>query len=235
MGVLWDSLQSDVRAIFGSQWTVRDSTIVPEPEDLKLGSNDGVRLDAAILYADLAESTNLVDNFTPEFAAEIYKAYLHCAAKAIKSTGGEIVSYDGDRIMAVYVGDSKNTSAAKAALKINGAVVKLINPAIKEVYKNSSFQVTQAVGVDTSPILAARTGVRGENDIVWVGRAANYAAKLCGFRSSGYASILTSDVYNMLHESARLDESTGRNMWTLLGSSFKGCDLYGSTWYTFNY
>jgi len=34
------------------------------------------------------------------------------------------------------------------------------------------------VGIDTSALFVARIGVRNDNDLVWVGRAANYAAKL---------------------------------------------------------
>jgi class 3 adenylate cyclase len=51
------------------------------------------------------------------FAAEIYKTFLHCAAKIIRSEDGVITAYDGDRIMAVFIGNAKNTSAVRAALK----------------------------------------------------------------------------------------------------------------------
>ncbi|BDI31491.1 guanylate cyclase [Capsulimonas corticalis] len=235
MGLLWDKLSDDVAGIFAATWTTTDGQVVPDPKDIRLGSNDAIRLDATILYADLAESTNLVDNYQPTFAAEIYKAYLHCAANSIRQMGGEIVSYDGDRIMAVYIGDSKNSNAAKSALRINGVVSALINPALIKQYGEGSYQLRQAVGIDTSPVLVARTGVRGDNDLVWVGRAANYAAKLCSYRSSGNASIITSDVYSRLNDEAKLDEKTGRSMWTLLSSSYNGITLYGSSWYTHNF
>ena len=89
-------LRGKVKEIFQSRWNVREGTVVPEPEDIGLG-NEGVRLDATVLYADLAESTNLVDTQSPEFAAEIYKSYLHCAAKIVSAESGNITAYDGDR------------------------------------------------------------------------------------------------------------------------------------------
>jgi class 3 adenylate cyclase len=97
---LADDLTSEVEKIFKARWEVRDGQVVPESEDLTL-SNTGVKLDATVLYADLDGSTNLVDQYLPGFAAEIYKTYLHCAAKIIKSEGGVITAYDGDRVMAV--------------------------------------------------------------------------------------------------------------------------------------
>ncbi len=76
-------LESEVKEIFSSTWEEREGQVVPDPEALKLG-NDAVKLKATVLYADMADSTDLVDNNKPYFAAEIYKAFLLCAARIIK-------------------------------------------------------------------------------------------------------------------------------------------------------
>lgn len=103
---LTSELAEKVETILQSQWTTRDGNVVPEAEDVGL-DNDAVELEATVLYADLADSTDLVDQHSSDFAAEIYKSYLHCAAKLIASEGGEITAYDGDRIMAVFVHKTK--------------------------------------------------------------------------------------------------------------------------------
>lgn len=193
---LKDDLNSRVVQILGERWKERQGgNKVPEPDDLGLGNN-AVTLDATILYADLDESTKLVDNYCREFAAEIYKAYFVCAARIIREEHGEITAYDGDRIMAVYVGNTKNTNAVRTALKINWAVQHIINPAIKKQYPASTYSVKQVVGVDTSSLFVAKEGVRGDNDLVWVGRAANYAAKLSG--RNGNPTQITEAVYGQI-------------------------------------
>lgn len=206
---LSDDLKADVAAIFKEVWKVRDGTAVPQPEDLKL-SNDAVRLDGTVLYADLAGSTQLVDSEAPEFAAEIYKSYLRCAAKIIRAEGGEITAYDGDRIMAVFIGDSKNTSAVRTAMKINWARIFIVNPAIKAQYSSKEYQVRHTIGIDTSKLFIARTGIRGSNDLVWVGRAANYAAKLSALDAE-YPTWITGTVYDSMHASVK--ETNGKSMW----------------------
>lgn len=208
---LGDDLKTEVNDIFRQQWTERDGNVVPEPDDLKL-SNDAVLLDGTVFYADMAGSTKLVDGYTPRFAAEIYKAYLRCAAKVIRSENGEITAYDGDRIMAVFVGDYKNTSAARAALKINYCVREIINPLLKAQYPNTTYVLRQTVGIDTSKLLVARTGVRGANDLVWVGRAANYAAKLTEL-DADYPSRITGAVFDMLADEAKYGGKDKRPMW----------------------
>ena len=91
--------------------------------------------------------------------------------------------------MAVYTGKKRNDKAVRSALKISFAVRQVINPAITELYSDSNYAVKQSVGIDTSELFVARTGIRRANDLVWVGRAANHAAKLSA--RSGPVSQIT--------------------------------------------
>ena len=224
---LADALRTEVRRIFRETWTTRDGRVVPESDALAL-SNDAVTLDATVLYADLSASTGLVDTYKPHFAAEVYRAYLYCAARIIRAEGGAITAYDGDRIMAVYIGNSKNTSAARTGLKINWAVKHVIDPALKKQYPNTNYAVKQTIGIDTSALFVARTGIRGSNDLVWVGRAANYAAKLTTL-SPSRPTRLTNDVFKRLDRSVKV--ANGKSMWEKVSWTNMGnMDIYRSTW-----
>ena len=125
---------------------------------------------------------------------------------------------------------AKNTSAARCALQINHLVSQEINPRIKREYPNTSFELKQAVGVDTSKLFIARTGVRGANDLVWVGRAANYAAKLCALREDGYATIITSEVYSNMADEAKYGGAPRQDMWTKFTWDEFGIVAYRSSW-----
>src|SRR6266704_5883040 len=92
-------LEKDVKNIFKSKWKPRNGRVVPDLENLSLG-NDAVKFKATVLYADMADSTKLVDSQKPHFVAEMYKVYLRCAANIIKNEQGTITAYDGDRVMA---------------------------------------------------------------------------------------------------------------------------------------
>lgn len=224
---LREELERDVSKIFRDSWSTRDGYVVPESEDLKLG-NDAVKLSATVLYADMTASTKLVDGQSAAFAAEVYKAFLYCAAKIIRAEDGVITAYDGDRIMGVFVGDSKNTSAARAALKINFARVEVINPALKAVYTSSDYEVRHTVGIDTSDLFVARTGIRGSNDLVWVGRAANYAAKLTDLPPE-WQTRVTGDVYDAMNASMKTWE--GRAVWEeRTWTDMNGMRIYRSAW-----
>jgi class 3 adenylate cyclase len=203
-------LDKEVSAIFRDRWEERDGTVVPDDDSLTLG-NDAVKLDATVLYADLADSTQLVDGQTAFLAAEIYKGFLLSAAKIIRSESGAVTAYDGDRVMAVFIGSSKNTSAVRAAMKIHWALVHIIGPAMKGVYTSNTYAMKHVVGIDTSSVFVAKTGVRGANDLVWVGRAANYAAKLASLPHA-YPTYITKEVYDTMNAEVKT-ASDGRAMW----------------------
>ena len=227
---LSDELKLEVKNIFSEQWQKRNGTKIPETDDLNL-SNDAVLLEGVVLYADLADSTDLVDRKKPEFAAEIYKTYLHCASKIIKNRDGVITAFDGDRVMAVFIGDRKNSAADETALRINYAVNEIINPAIKNQYPKSDYSVKQSVGIVRCELFVARTGVRGANDLVWVGQAANYAAKLCSLRNGNYNSYITEKVYKMFSDDVKFSGSDKtKPMWEKRNWTEKNITIYRSNW-----
>lgn len=228
MGML-DDLRNEVAAVFATRWQEREGQGIPEAENVRLG-NDAVTLHGTVLYADLIESTELVKTYKAQFAAEVYKAYLVTACRIIRSDKGEITAFDGDRVMAVYLGGYKNTQAARSALRIKWAVDNIINPAIKNQYPNTSYTVSHVVGVDTGPLLVARTGIRGSNDLVWVGRAANYAARLCSIRESGYFSYITDTVFGRLNDEAKHGGNPKRLMWEKVTWNETGTTIYRSNW-----
>ncbi len=226
---LKEDLQKLVEEIVTTDdWTVRDGEVVPELEDLGLG-NDAVNLKAAVLYADMSGSTQLVDSQKAHLAAEVYKSYMVCAARIIKNNGGAITAYDGDRVMGIFIGKSKNTTAAKTALQINWAVRNIINPQLQEQYGLNAYQMKHTVGIDTSTLFACRIGVRNDNDIVWVGRAANYAAKLTTLDQA--PTYITGTVFDSLDDSSKFGGNPQQLMWEeRTWTAMNKMRIFRSTW-----
>lgn len=223
---LKDDLSKQVAEVFRTVWEQRDGTVVPTDQNVKLG-NDAVKLDATVLYADMSDSTKLVDGYTPKFAAEIYKTFLYCAGKVIEHESGVITAYDGDRVMAVFLGNLKNTPAVRAALKIKWAVEEIISPAMKKQYPKTAFTLKHVVGVDTSSLFVAKTGVRGANDLVWVGRSANYAAKLSALPAT--YTYISKEVYDRMLDEVKY--TNGTSMWEVVNwNTFDNRQIYRSHW-----
>jgi class 3 adenylate cyclase len=117
----------------------------------------------------------------------------------------------------------------KTALSINWAMHNIVVPAKSKQYPDKGFVPKHVVGIDTSGLYVARTGVRGANDLVWVGRAANYAAKLAALPES-HASYITKEVFYALASDAKTS-SDGRAMWEAVKwNTFDNRTIYRSSW-----
>lgn len=219
---LKDDLTNAVDGIFGNSFEERDGQKVPLSEDVAL-SNGAVKLDAAFLYADLAGS-GLIAKVCPwDTTAKIIRAYLDCAVRIVRANDGEIRSFDGDRVMGVFIGNSKRSNAVRAALKIQWATENLIQKKATEKFasvKNNDVKIRQACGIDVGVTRAVRAGIRNNNDLIWIGRPPSFAAKLSDNREYPYCTFISDDVYKSLADDARY--SKGVNMWEARAQLFAG-------------
>lgn len=232
---LSDDITSDVQSIIDTLWSLRKGRVVPSTTDVAL-SGGAVELDATFLYADLASSSKMAKELDRRVAAKIMKSFLATSCRLINTLGGTIQSFDGDRVMGVFVGDSKNSNAAKCALQINYVVKEVIKPRFEKKYesvRDASFYIRHGVGVDTGTVITVRAGARGSNDLIWIGRPPNLAAKLSDLRESPYHTFITASVYNMLNDSSKYGGQNDENMWESRTWEFLGENIrvYRSSWH----
>ncbi len=56
MSSILETVTADIDATLSAVWSTRDGRVVPDNDDLTL-KNDRVEVEAVVLYADLADST----------------------------------------------------------------------------------------------------------------------------------------------------------------------------------
>lgn len=220
-----DEVTTYIRNSFSQKWTVTDGRKVPTSDsNIGLGTS-AVKIDAVVVYADLAGSTRMVKNTKKEYAAGVYKAFVYAAAKCIRLQGGEVTAYDGDRVMGVFIGDNKENTAVRAAFYVRGVRDSILKPELLKVWKPAE-DVTHKVGVDASELWVANTGIRGNTDYVWVGDAANNAAKMSALDAK-YSTYITKAVFDKL-DAGLTKGSSGSAFWYTLNATGLGYTVYGS-------
>jgi len=72
--------------------------------------------------------------------------------------------------------------------------------------------------------------MRNENDLIWVGRAANYAAKLCN-RNGSHSIYITRKVFESIDEEAKYGGEKHVLMWSKeVWTERNNMNIYGSNW-----
>lgn len=222
---LSDDLRAQVGKIVQERWTLRDGKVVPSPKDVAFG-NDGVMLDAVCLYADLADSTKLVSSASHVVAAEVFRSFLYCSAKVISHLGGTVTAYDGDRVMAIYMGDKRFENSIRAGWAIAHAVKNIVAPAF--VNKPlGGYSISHSVGIDAGKVLVARSGFRNADDLIWLGPAANFAAKMSAIREGQYTTWVSEAVYRSMPSSYHKSQN-GSDLWQTRSWSQHSRTVYAS-------
>lgn len=210
MGIVSDT-QTGIDGVLSATWDSREGFVVPTSETVKL--RDGaVNVAATYVYADMADSSGAAQKLRKEVTAKIIRSYLNASTRLLRHYGGEIRSFDGDRVMGIFMGPEQCTKAVRAALAINWAVELVIEPklAAKWPTLKETWKMGHGVGIDTGKAMIVRGGVRDNNDLVSVGAAPNVAAKLSSLRK--YDINITKAVYDAMDRSVTL--SGDKNMWT---------------------
>jgi len=214
-------LKDRVVTLFGTTFDQRDGRVVPTTEDIVL-RNGAVKIEATFLYADLAGSAKLSKVCPWSTTAKIIRAFLDCSTRLIRKHGGYVRSFDGDRVMGVFIGGSKNSDASICGREIHWSVRKIIQPAAEKQFKSISdngIQIRNCSGIDVGEVRAVRSGVRDNNDLIWIGKAASFSAKLSDVRETGFCTYVSSRTYNKLSKEAKFDDQ-GNNLWETRSFNF---------------
>ncbi|MCX5215633.1 adenylate/guanylate cyclase domain-containing protein [Kitasatospora sp. NBC_00240] len=230
---LKDTINQNLTDLIGHDWQTTNGTVVPKTTDIALKNGARV-LDAVYLYADMMGSTQLVTDFEPGTAAKVMRAFLSTACRIIRYHDGHIRSFDGDRVMGIFIGDNKNSRAAKAAMEIKYATDTFVWPALERRLPSlgaKGFVLSHVSGIASGKVFMARAGIREHNDLISVGEAANIAAKLSDIRESPQCrTYITKAVYDTMSPDRRV--SDGKPMWQESVQTINGVQrtVYRSNW-----
>lgn len=203
---LLDDLNGKVDAYAKQPYEIEDTTIVPDTDNSKLTfGNKGLTCEYAFLFMDIRKSSQLHETYGFTKAAKIYKSFHDINVRVIEENSGFVRAFDGDRVMGVFVGGTKNSNAVKAAMQIQWAIRNILNPKL-------GASIRCGGGIDYGKILVTKVGKgrdKNNNDLIWIGKADNYASHLSN--EADNTIIISTNSYKVL--SADRKQSEGRDMW----------------------
>jgi adenylate cyclase len=144
------------------------------PDVVRLAIEGGATLageerDVAILFIDLAGSTELAVNRPPQEVADVLNAFFGIVVAAVDDHGGSINKFQGDAALAVFGAPLRSEHAASAAL----ATARALSANMRTLPV-----VDFGIGVSAGPVFAGNIGAENRYEYTVIGDPVNVAARL---------------------------------------------------------
>lgn len=206
---LKEDLENKIYSYVYENFDIENTTIIPDSDNSNLTfGNKGLKGEYAFLFVDIRNSSSLHELYGFKKAASIYKSFHDINVRIIENNNGVVRSFDGDRIMGVFNGEYKNSNSSKAAMQIQYAIREILNPIL-------GTKILCGAGIDSGEILVIKVGKgrnKNNNDLVWIGKADNYASHLAN--EAVNTIIISKNAYARLSNDRKISQK-GVNMWKL--------------------
>ena len=132
-------------------------------------SPDSEVRDVAVLFIDLADSTQLATNRTPQQVADVLNAFFRIVVDAVDERHGLINKFQGDAALAVFGAPIQTDDAATAALE----TARLLSANLRALPS-----VDFGIGVSAGAVFAGNIGGENRYEYTVIGDPVNEAARL---------------------------------------------------------
>jgi uridylate cyclase len=231
---LSDDLNKDITEIFTETFEVSSGWSIPTTADVTF-DNQGKKIRLVSLFVDIRKSTTLVSAMGLESAARMYKAYIRGITKIVRARGGEILSFNGDGVVAGFVGVSASNAAVLSALNLCCFLFHQLKPWVDQVLiwtSSPELRFDFGIGIDAGDVLVVKAGMKGEDnhDLVWAGNPVNYSVKVSSLASDPYRLYVSDLVFDRIHHSLK-ESKEGNFIWDAWWWTEKSKLLWRTEWW----
>ena len=174
----------DIKNNFLEDIKIIEMENIPNEEYFKLEIQQWIKIKNIVcVYIDLASSTKINIEENQKLAAHIFNSYIKAVVKIFKEYQCKYIDIQGDGGFALFDGDNKVTKAVVSAVTIKTLLSRdtnYLSNFVSDKLKNTNLSLR--VGIHQGSILAKKAGIRGENEIVWLGDVVSVASKICNLK-----------------------------------------------------
>jgi adenylate cyclase len=146
---------------------------------IKLG--DGETTHAVIWFSDLRNSSGLADTLQPEEFITLINEYFQCMAGAVLDSGGEVLRFIGDAVLAIFPireGHANESEACATALAAARDAVGRMTALNQTRSEEKLDKLGFGIGLHVGDVMYGNIGVPTRVEFSVVGPAANEAARI---------------------------------------------------------
>jgi adenylate cyclase len=154
---------------------------------------DGEHIDAVIWFCDLRDSTPLCAAMGREAYLQHLNRFLYCMAGAVIDSGGEVLRYIGDAVLAIFPvaeGAARACERALAAARLADERIRAANAAHPE-----APALRYGIGLHVGSVTYGNIGIPQRLEFTVIGPAANEAARIESMTKDLNRALLASGAF----------------------------------------
>lgn len=218
---------------------VRTETFgVPKKADLTFGNSVKKMPHAVVMFIDMRKSRKILADANDFWSVKIHKSFIRVVTHCLENRDGHMRSFNGDGVLAFFVGENAASRAVRAAMDIKGFVFK-INEKLEAKDKN---KIDFGIGISQGPMMVAKSGKSGDDqtkqDLIWIGLALYVALELSDFGKSPENIWISPKVRTAIGNEKHLNvvyDKNGESIWVKHTKKLKSVGDYevrATSWYT---
>jgi adenylate cyclase len=166
-------------------------------DDLRIG---GVQREGTVMFSDLRGFTSFAESLPVERVIEVLNRYLGEMSEAILDSGGTLVAYMGDGIMAVFGAPIEQPDHADrgvaAAREMLGTRLRRFNEWLRSEGLSEGFRM--GVGLNSGPVMSGNVGSERRLEYTAIGDTTNTASRIEGMTKGTPHQLFVSDTTRSL-------------------------------------
>ena len=140
------------------------------------GAGRAQKRQLTLMFADLADSTQLSNTLELEAYREVMRAYQDAATQTIEAYGGYVAKYLGDGVLAYFGYPQSHENDAERAIRAGRSLVERVSD-IDTEYSGPRLKVR--IGIETGPVVVGDIiGEAAAQEHAVVGETPNLASRL---------------------------------------------------------
>lgn len=157
---------------------------------------DGRVLDAVIWYTDLRGSTALAEALEGAAYLDLLNRYFECSAGAVLAHDGEVLSFIGDAVLAIFpVPDDRDGACRAARRALEAANDARARLAALNAERSGKAPIRFGLGLHVGAVMHGNIGVPERVEFSVIGPAANEVARLEELTKSLGEDVLASGAF----------------------------------------
>ena len=131
----------------------------------------GEQLDSTVLFVDLIDSTNLVQDRPPHMVVSELNRFFACVVSVVSAEGGWVNKFEGDGALCVFGAPVSQADHAARGLRAAAALA--------ESLATAEPPLRAGIGVSSGAVVAGNVGTEDRYEFTVIGDAVHEAARLC--------------------------------------------------------